>query len=130
MSPFIICWIRSINFAIPVNRIAEALGLLAEIIDVGLGHFLRSDAGLDGIVLSWKAESIITERTKNIHLLLRIETSETVNDTEVADMADMEAGARWVWEHFGEEHLRPIIVVFGGKRLLFFPALLPFFFDF
>ena len=130
LSPLIVFWVGGIYFARPVDRIAKALCLLAEVINICFSDFLWRNAGFDGIIFGRKAKSIIAKWAQDVHFLLRIEASETINDGEIANMSNVETGARWIWEHLREEHLGTLIVVFGGKRFFFFPTLLPFFFYF
>ena len=61
---------------------------------------------------------------------MSVKTSQNVDDSEIADVADMKAGARGVGEHFGEHHLG-LAWFFGSfEGLVGGPFLLPFLFDF
>ena len=100
--------------------------MFAEVGDIILSDVLWGGASLDGIVLSGEAESVVTEGPENIKALLTVKSSEDVDDGKVADVADVEAGAGRVGEHFGEEHfgLTGFFDCFVG--LLGFPSCLPF----
>ena len=130
LGPAIIFWIGGINFAIPVNRVAEALSLFAEVGNIRGGCGLRGNAGFNRVVFRRQAKSIIAKRSQDVQTLLSVEPRKDINNGEVADVADMEAGAGRIREHFSEEHLRFTGIFRCAKRLLLFPDFLPFFFDF
>ena len=74
MGPMIIIGVGSVDFAVPVNGVAEAFSLFSEVVDVGFGGGLRRYACFYGIVFGWKSEGVVAERTKNVALLLSIKT--------------------------------------------------------
>ena len=66
-----------------------------------------------------------------------IKAGEDVDDSEVADMTDVKAGARGIWEHLGEIFFRFRITIWeflidgaSLKSLGLSPDFLPFLFDF
>ena len=61
LGPFVVFGVGSVNLAGPVDGVAEALGLLLEVGDIILSDVLWGGAGLDGVVLGGKAESVVTE---------------------------------------------------------------------
>ena len=130
LGPFVVFWVGSVDFARPVDGVAKPFGLFTEIGDILLGDFLWGGVGLDGVVLGGEAKSIVAERSKDIESLLGIETSEHINNSEVADMADVKTGARRVGEHFGEHHFG-LAFFFGGlEGFGVLPDFLPFLFYF
>ena len=62
--------------------------------------------------------------------MLGVETSEDVDDGEIADVPDVKPGAGGVREHFGEEHFRGAIFFGGFKSGGVRPDFLPFLFYF
>ena len=89
LSPFVVIWVGSVNFAVPIDGVAEALGLLAEIIDVDFGYFLRCSASFDGIILGGETKGIIAERAHDIVALLGIEACKDINNSEVTNVANV-----------------------------------------
>ena len=75
LGPFVVFGVGSIDFTRPVDVVAESLGLLAEVVGVGLGDCLGSGASLDGVVLGREAESIVTEGPQDVKTLLSVKTS-------------------------------------------------------
>ena len=104
LGPFVVFWIGSVDFAVPVDGIAKAFGLFAEVGDVGFGHFLRCDTGFDGVIFGWEAKGVVAEWTHNIKTLLCVESGEDVNDSKITNVPNMKAGTRWVREHLGDVH--------------------------
>ena len=130
LGPFVIFGVGGVDFARPVDGESETLGLLAEIADVLLGYFLGGDAGLDGVVFSGEAESIIAKGAHDIETLLGVKPGKSVNYGKVTDVTDVKASSRGVGEHFSEEHLRTIGDFGGLIRTFGVPDGLPFLFDF
>ncbi len=130
LGPFIVFWIRCINFAIPIYGITEALSLLAEVGNVGFGDILRGGASFDGVIFGGKPESVVAKWAQNIQPLLSVEPRKYINNGKVTDVTDMEASAGGIGKHFGKHHFG-LAGFFGSlKRLGFFPDFLPFLFDF
>lgn len=61
MGPFVVLGVGSVNLARPVDGVAEAFGLFAEVGDIILSDVLRGGAGLDGVILSGETEGIVAE---------------------------------------------------------------------
>ena len=66
LGPFIIFWIRCVDFAIPIYGITKTFGLFTEVGNVGFGDILRSGASFDGIIFGWESESIVAKRTQDV----------------------------------------------------------------
>ena len=62
--------------------------------------------------------------------MLAVETGEDVDDGEVADVADVEAGAGRIGKHFGEVHFGGAGFFSRGEGFVGFPFGLPFLFYF
>ena len=130
LGPLIIFRVGSVDFAVPIDGVTEALSLLAEVRDVDFGDFLRGSAGFDSIIFRRETEGVVAERAHSIDALLYKETSETVDDGKVTNVANVEAGTGRVREHLGEHHLWDARLFGGLERLFLFPNFLPFCFDF
>ena len=137
LCPLVILRITSVNLAVPVDRIAELLGLFAEIGDIGLRRFLWRDTGLNRIVLGRKAESIIAEWAQNVQFSLSIEARQDIDNGKITDMTNVQPSARGVREHLGEVFFRLRIATSGlsinrpsFESLRLGPDFLPFLFDF
>ena len=130
LSPFVVLRVGSVNLARPIDGVAKAFGLFLEVGDIGFGDVLGCGAGLDGVVFSGEAESVVAEGAQDIKTLLTIESSKYIDDGKITDVADVKAGAGRIGEHFGEEHFgfTGLFGCFVG--LLGFPFSLPFGFDF
>ena len=89
LSPLVIFWVGSIDFAIPVDSIAEPFSLLTEIINIDLGDVLWGGTGLDSVVFGRETKGIVAKWTHYVHLLLFKETGEHINNREVTDVTDM-----------------------------------------
>lgn len=61
LGPFVIFRVGSVDLAGPVDSVAEAFGLFAEVGDIILSDVLWGGAGLDGVILSGKTEGIVAE---------------------------------------------------------------------
>ena len=133
LSPAIIVGVGGIYFAIPVDIIAETFELGAEIFDVGFGRDFRGDAGFDCVILGRETKSIIAKGTEDVKTLLGVETGQNIDNRKIADVSDVETGARGVRKHLSEEFFRLFRVkifsgrVEGAKRFFGFPSFLPFF---
>lgn len=55
-----------------------------------------------------------------------VKTGKDINDSKVADVTDMKAGARGIREHFGEEGFGFAFFLFSFVGFGFFPDFLPF----
>lgn len=129
LSPFVVFGGAGVDFSAPVDGVTEFFELVAEVFDVSVGGDFGGGAGFDGVVFGGEAEGVIAEGAENVKTLLGVVASEDVDDGEVTDVADVEASARGVGEHFGEEFFGFFGGVVGLESFGVFPDFLPFGFD-
>ena len=89
LSPLIILRIRGVDFTVPVDSVAEAFSLFAEIINVNLGDVLWCGTGFDGVVFGWETESVVAKWAHHVDFLLLKETGEHIYNREVTHVTDM-----------------------------------------
>lgn len=130
LGPLIIFWVGSVDFAVPINGVTKALGLFSEVSDINFRDFLRGSTGSNGIVFGRETESVITERAHGVNFLLHEESRQYIDDGEVTNVADVEAGAGRIRKHLGKHHFWGARLFDGLERLFLFPNFLPFCFDF
>ena len=130
LRPLVVPRIAGAHFAIPVERKADLVELLAVTGDVVIGGDGRMLSRLDGILLGRQPEGVVTHRMQHVEAALALVTGEDVRGDVSQRMADVQAGARRIGKHV--EHVvfrsRSVDLDAVGSALL--PALLPFRFQF
>ena len=106
LGPLIIVGIRRVDLAIPVVTEAEGFDLTLEIGDVGFGGDARVCAGLDGVLLGRKAESVPADGVQDIKSVHALVTRDDVACGIAFGVADMQPLPRGIGEHVED-------VVFG-----------------
>ena len=91
------------ELAVPVHRVAEALELPADVVDVALDDLARVPALLDRRVLGGEAERVVAHRAQDVHAAAPAIVREDVADRVDEHVAHVQ-GARRIREHL--EHVR------------------------
>ena len=90
--------VGGIHFARPVKREADALELLAEVIDILLGHAGRMDMVFDGIVFRRQAECVPTDGEEHVVALHPALAGDDIHGRVAARVAHMQPRAGWIRE--------------------------------
>jgi hypothetical protein len=103
------------DFSIPVDRQAQRLHLLAHLIDVAQGPFVRMRAVVDGGVFGRQSEGVPPHRVEHIIPIGDAIAGDDVPHRVVSQMADMDVPGR-VGEHLQDIGLRAIARLRRIKR--------------
>ena len=129
LRPFVVGGVARTHLALPVERKADLIQLLAVAGDVALGGHGRVLPRLDGILLGGQPEGVVPHRVEDVETLEPLVARVDVGSDVAQRMAHVQPGARGVGEHVQDVELgaRGVDSYAVGAALL--PALLPFGFD-
>ena len=113
----------------PVVAVAKALHLAAHVGNVGIGPAGRVGIVLDGSVFGRQAEGVPADGVQDVEALHSLGPGQNIAYAVVAHMPHVQI-ARGIGEHFEHIVFGQAALVGTGKGMGFFPALLPFQFDF
>ena len=130
LGPLVVVRIGGVDLPVPVEGVAQHMQLLAEVLNVVVGHLSRMDMVLDGVVLRGQAEGIIADGEEHIVTLHPLFAADDVHGGEGPGMAHVEALSGGIGELDEAVELLPgLITGDGSKGLLLQPLLLPFLLD-
>ena len=130
LCPVIIGRVAGAHLAVPVEREAYLVQLLAVVVDVLLGGNGRVLSRLDGVLLGRQAVGIVAHGVEHIESLLAFVACIDVACDVSERVAHMQAGAGGVGKHIEHIELGPFRVFRHLVGLLVYPSLLPFLFNF
>ncbi|MPM26149.1 hypothetical protein SDC9_72650 [bioreactor metagenome] len=129
LRPFVVAWIRCIDFAAPIITESKRLDLALEGFDVVLSKISRIVTGIQRILLSRQAESIPTHRMQYVKSLCAFCAGNDIRRRVAFRVAYMQALAGWVREHIQYIIFR-LPALFGRfEGTVVCPIFLPFFLD-
>ena len=126
LRPLEVVRVGGVDLARPVEGEADALELLAEVIDVLLRHPGGVDVVLDGIVLGRQAESVPADREEHVIALHAALAGDDVHCRVAARMADVQTRAGGIRELDQRVEFRLFMAGFRLKAMGVLPFLLPF----
>ena len=129
LGPFIVGGIGGVDLTCIVEAEAQALKLLAEVVDVLFGDHGRMNLVFDGIVLRGQAKGIITDGVKDVVALHAALAGDDVQRRVGAWMAHMQAISAGVGELDQAIVFGLVAGKLGIEHAAVQPALLPFLFD-
>jgi len=125
LRPFVVARIAGADFAVPVEREADFVQLLAVAGDVLLGGDGRMLARLDGVLFGRKAEGVVAHRMQDVEALLALVARVDVRGDVAQRMAHMQAGARRIGEHVQHIEFGPRRIGLDLVGFILLPAALP-----
>ena len=126
LRPLVVVGVASLERAVPVEREADLVELLAVALDVLLGGDGGMLAGLDGILLRRKPESVVTHRVQHVVALLTFVAGVDIGGDIAQRVSHMQSRARRVREHVQHVKLRLRVVYLCLIQAGLFPGRLPF----
>ena len=125
LRPLEVVRVGGVDLARPVEGEADALELLAEVIDVLLRHPGGVDVVLDGVVLGRQAESVPADREEHVIALHAALAGDDIHRRVAARMADVQTRAGGIRELDQRVEFRLFMAGFRLKAMGVLPFLLP-----
>ena len=129
LRPLVVGRVARAHLAVPVEREADLVELLAVAGDVLLGRHGRVLPRRDGVLLGRQAEGVVAHRVQDVEAFEALVARVDVRGDVAQRMPHVQACARRVGEHVEHVELRPCGVDLDVVGLLVAPALLPAGFD-
>ena len=129
LRPLVVLRIARAHLAVPVEREADLVELLAVAGDVALGRHGRVLSRLDGVLLGRKTERVVTHRVQDVESLEAFVARIDVQGDVAQRMPDVQARSRRIGKHVEDVEFGPRGVRFDAVGLVLSPALLPPGFD-
>ena len=129
LCPLVVLLIGGIDHSRPVERKTDTLELSGEFYNIVVRHLTGMHAGLDGGVLSRQTVGIKTDGEQYIialHPALAADNFQTGIRLDVSYVHTVTGGIR---EFYQRIELRLGVIFLGTERTVFFPVLLPLWFD-
>ena len=129
LRPFEVVRVGGVDLTRPVERETDALELLAEVVDVLLGHARGMDMVLNRVVFRRQTESVPADREKHIVAFHAAFAGDDVHCGVAARMTDMQTRSGGVRELNQSIEFGLFVAGFRLEAMGILPALLPFEFD-
>src|SRR5690606_25081728 len=122
-------WVAGAHLSAPIERKPNVIQLLPVARYIGGCRDCRVLAGLDGILLCWETERIISHGVKYIISLQPFISCEYIRGDVSQWVAHMQAGARWIRKHIQHIIFWLFRRITYTECLIVRPKFLPLFLD-
>ena len=129
LRPLVIRGVGGVHFPVPIEREPQAFQLAFEARHVLFGDKLGVDVVFHGIVFRGQAKGVPAHGVQHVIALQALFARHNVQRGIAARVPHVQALAGGVWELYQGVIFGQRKILFGGKRFLFIPDVLPLFFN-